>query len=78
MGFGATRKNILHQYEQALELPDPPPLVFLEVAKGLARLEKRKAKDRVRSLLTQAVSAAKMDPMDALDIREARNLLNQY
>ncbi|MCC1495232.1 hypothetical protein [Alcanivorax sp. 1008] len=78
MGFGATRKKILRQYEQALELADPPPLVFLEVAKGLARLEKRKAKDKVKSLLTQAVSAARMDPMDALDIRDAMDLLKGY
>ncbi|MDX1692748.1 MAG: hypothetical protein R3208_03215 [Ketobacteraceae bacterium] len=74
VSFGATRKKVIAAYEQALQSPTPPPVVYLEYARNLRSLDP-KNKARAQALLQQALELPVLDPLDVYDQRDARALL---
>ena len=74
MSLGATRKKVLAVFEQAVNRPALPPVVYLEYAKHVLLLE-RNAKAKAEQLLSKALAAPVYDPLDVFDKAEARALL---
>jgi hypothetical protein len=53
------------------------PVIFLEHAKGLKKLNARSYRKDIVALLQHALQAPALDTLDRYDQREAQQLLNQ-
>lgn len=76
--FGATKQKVLACYEETLALNNPPPVVYLEFAKGLILLDKKKQRERIVNLLRQALEAPVLDALDRIDLQIMRPLFTEY
>lgn len=74
VGYGASRDAALAAFERARQLAPHSPIVHLEYARALPRLEAR-AQHRARELLETAAALTPADAMEALDVGAARAAL---
>lgn len=74
MTFGATRKKVLAVYQEAAKMDKPAPLIYVEYGKNILLLDK-KNKRLAEKMLTLALDAEVLDPLDILDQKEAEKLL---
>lgn len=76
--FGATKQKVFDCYEATLALKNPPPVVYLEFAKGLVLLDKKRQKERISRLLKQAIAAPVLDALDQIDLQASAPLFAAY
>lgn len=76
--FATNSKKVLGYYHQAGALSDPPPVVFLEHAKGLEKLNAKRYRQDITDLLERAIRAPVLDTLDRLDQHEATQRLAMY
>ena len=74
LGYGASRDGALAALDRARELAPESPIVLLECARALQRLEPR-GRERVREWLEAARAIAPADAMESLDVSAARAAL---
>lgn len=76
LGYGASRDGALAALGRARELAPQSPVVLLESARALQRLEPR-ARERIRALLEAACAIEPSDAMESLDVSAARVALRE-
>jgi len=72
LAYGATQDGALEHFERAMELAPASPIVRIEYANGLLRLDDRKNRKRAQELYGQAARFVPKDAMEQFDVERAR------
>ncbi len=75
--YGASSKDSIEHFKQALKLAPHSPIVHMEYAYGLLLLDARRYREEAQALYEVAATTEPLDAMEALDVERAKRGLAQ-